>query len=70
MLKIKHLLQIVLLLCGTVAMAQERTVTGTVRNSANAPVAGVTVAQKGTTNANRNDRVGPDGGEHDRAAAS
>ena len=51
MLKIKHLLQIVLLLCGTVAMAQERTVTGTVRNSANAPVAGVTVAQKGTTNA-------------------
>lgn len=51
MLKIKHLLQIVLLLCGTVAMAQERTVTGTVRNSANAPVAGATVSQKGTTNA-------------------
>jgi len=51
MLKIKQLLQIVLLLCGTVAMAQERTVTGTVRNSVNGPVAGATVAQKGTTNA-------------------
>ncbi len=51
MSKIKQLLQIVLLLCGTVAMAQERTVTGTVRNSANAPVVGATVAQKGTTNA-------------------
>src|SRR3954453_15010839 len=51
MLKIKQLLQIVLLLCGTVAMAQERTVTGTVRNSVNGPVAGATVTQKGTTNA-------------------
>ena len=51
MSKIKKLLPIVLLLCCNVLLAQERTVTGTVRNSANAPVVGATVSQKGTTNA-------------------
>jgi len=51
MSKIKKLLPIVLLLCCNVLLAQERTVTGTVRNSANAPVIGATVTQKGTTNA-------------------
>jgi TonB-linked SusC/RagA family outer membrane protein len=58
MLKLKHLLQIVLLLCATVAMAQQRTVTGTVRNSLNAPVAGATVSQKGTTNATITNETG------------
>lgn len=51
MSKIKKLLPIVLVLCCNVLLAQERTVTGTVRNSANAPVIGATVTQKGTTNA-------------------
>ncbi|MBL7763149.1 MAG: SusC/RagA family TonB-linked outer membrane protein, partial [Chitinophagaceae bacterium] len=51
MSKIKKLLPIVLMLCCNVLLAQERTVTGTVRNSANAPVIGATVTQKGTTNA-------------------
>src|SRR5689334_1538529 len=51
MSKIKKLLPIFLLLCCNVLLAQERTVTGTVRNSANAPVIGATVTQKGTTNA-------------------
>ncbi|MGC4036038.1 MAG: carboxypeptidase-like regulatory domain-containing protein [Chitinophagaceae bacterium] len=51
MRKIKHLLQIFLLLCGTVAMAQERTITGTVTNSTGAPLAGATVTQKGTRTA-------------------
>ncbi len=51
MSKIKNLLTIFLLLCCNVLLAQERTVTGTVRNASNAPVVGATVTQKGTTNA-------------------
>src|SRR5450432_610868 len=50
MSKIKHLLQIFLLLsCTTVAMAQDRTITGTVMSATNkGPVVGATVILKGT----------------------
>ncbi|MES1216096.1 MAG: SusC/RagA family TonB-linked outer membrane protein [Bacteroidota bacterium] len=52
MLKIKKLLPVVfLLLCCNVLLAQERTLTGTVRSATNLPVAGATVSQKGTKNA-------------------
>ena len=51
MLKFKHLLSIFLLLLGSFAMAQVRTVTGTVTGPGNVPLTGVTVTQKGTKNA-------------------
>lgn len=55
MLKIKQLLQVFLLLCGTVAMAQERTITGTINSPTNTPVSGATVSQKGTRTATVSD---------------
>lgn len=51
MLKIKHFLSFLLVLCCSFAMAQVRTVTGTVSGPNNAPLPGVTVTQKGTKNA-------------------
>lgn len=51
MLKIKHFLSCLLVLCCSFAMAQVRTVTGTVSGPNNAPLSGVTVTQKGTKNA-------------------
>src|SRR5260221_5773649 len=58
MLKIKHLLQVFLLLCGTVAMAQERTISGTVNKANKTPVIGATVSQKGTRTASVTDASG------------
>lgn len=59
MSKLKHLLQIFLLLSCTAVMAQERTVTGTVNSEASkTSVSGATVSQKGTK---RSVIVGDDG---------
>jgi len=47
-----------LLLTTTVALAQQRTVTGTVTDANNQPVAGATVAVKGTNVATQTDAGG------------
>ncbi|ULQ51423.1 SusC/RagA family TonB-linked outer membrane protein [Flavihumibacter fluvii] len=51
MLKFKHYLSIFLVLLSSLAMAQGRTVTGSVSGPGNIPLPGVTVSQKGTKNA-------------------
>lgn len=51
MSKIKHLLQVFMLLSCTAVMAQDRTVTGTVMNANKVPVINATVIQRGTKNA-------------------
>ncbi|MEO5682152.1 MAG: SusC/RagA family TonB-linked outer membrane protein [Chitinophagaceae bacterium] len=51
MSKLKQMLSVFFVLCGTLAMAQERTITGTVMSVNKAPVVSATVSQKGTKNA-------------------
>jgi len=51
MSKLKQMLSVFFVLCGTCAMAQERTITGTVMGANNAPVVSATVSQKGTKKA-------------------
>ncbi|MEO6313728.1 MAG: SusC/RagA family TonB-linked outer membrane protein [Chitinophagaceae bacterium] len=51
MSKIKQILSVFFVLCGSFAMAQERSITGMVMGANKAPVASATVSQKGTKNA-------------------
>jgi TonB-linked SusC/RagA family outer membrane protein len=51
MSKLKQILSVFFVLCGSFAMAQERTITGTVTDANKAPIPSATVLQKGTKNA-------------------
>jgi TonB-linked SusC/RagA family outer membrane protein len=58
MLKLKHILSVLLVLCATFTMAQSSSVSGTVVGPDKKPASGVTVAQKGTNNATSTNDAG------------